>query len=321
MAIKKSRIIAMLWVAGKIVVLLHFYFKWRAKDVSPAAVVQATVPINNTDVTVSMVTAIPGIIHQSWKTTSIPKEFKQWSDSWKTLNPSYEHKLWTDQDNYNLIKEFYPWFLATYESYKKPIMRADSVRVFYLHKYGGIYSDLDVIPLKPIDKLLDGKDLVLARMNVPPLDEKDPDTNWYYVNQIPNAWMASKPGHPFWMHAAKLMMSLAQEKRDMPVEEKTGPIVIYRAYYEYSELQKDANGKDQFSSITLADPQSIFPYSWTPVSSKELHMICSQQSPQFDQVACLKAVDPEHKSFAISYWSHTWDKKRSRYLFWRLLGY
>ncbi|KAJ3025578.1 UNVERIFIED_CONTAM: hypothetical protein HDU68_006980 [Siphonaria sp. JEL0065] len=206
-------------------------------------------------------------------------------------------------------------------SYKKPIMKADSVRVFYLHKYGGVYSDLDVIPLKPMDELLGNNDLVLARMEVPSLDPNDPDTNWYYVNQIPNAWMASKPGHPFWLHAAKLMIALAEEKREMPVEEQTGPIVIYRAYYEYAALQQEKKQQDDLPSITLADPQNIFPYSWAPVSSKELHMICSQQSPHFNPPQCRKAVDPGNKSYAISYWSHTWDKKRSRYLFWRMLGY
>ncbi|KAJ3293230.1 hypothetical protein HDU79_000599 [Rhizoclosmatium sp. JEL0117] len=286
--ISKKKLFAIVWVAVKVVVLIHLFVQWSSK--SPTETVTPTGP-----------------------------EFTQWFNAWSQLNPTYEHKLWTDQDNYDLIAEHYPWFLPTYESYKRPIMKADAVRVFYLHRYGGVYADLDVIPLKPMDELLGNNDLVLAKMDVPPMVASNPDSNWYYVNQIPNAWMASKPGHPFWMHAAKLMMTLAEEKREMSVEEMTGPIVIYRSFYEYDALRKEK--KDELDPVTLVEPYAIFPYSWTPISPDDLHSICSQQSPKFNQVECLKQVDPENKSYAISYWSHTWDKKRSRYFFWRLFGY
>ncbi|KAJ3075618.1 hypothetical protein HDU98_007430 [Podochytrium sp. JEL0797] len=326
MAWSKKRIVAFVWVALKVVVVLHLYLQWvwsgsatepATPLVNPVKPVNA-IPMPSDAASPKRPSKIPGIIHQSWKTTQIPKEFKQWSASWTFLNPSYEYKLWSDIDNRNLIAEHYAWFLPTFDSYAKPICKADAVRAFYLHRYGGVYSDLDVIPLRPMDELLGDSDLVLARMEVPAIDPNDPDTNWYYANQIPNAWMASKPGHPFWLHVAKLMMTLAEEKREMPVEERTGPIVIYRAYYEYQETIPANPTQD---SITLADPHSIFPYSWSPTSPKDLHKICSQQSPDFDQVKCRSRVDPDNTSFAISYWSHSWDKKRSRYLFWRLLGY
>ena len=43
-----------------------------------------------------------------------------------------------------MIKNEYPWFLKTYTSYPYDIQRVDAVRYFILHKYGGIYIDLDV---------------------------------------------------------------------------------------------------------------------------------------------------------------------------------
>jgi mannosyltransferase OCH1-like enzyme len=36
-------------------------------------------------------------------------------------------------------------------------MRADAARGFILHKHGGLYVDLDVEALKPMDTLLEGK--------------------------------------------------------------------------------------------------------------------------------------------------------------------
>lgn len=46
-------------------------------------------------------------------------------------------RLWTDEDNYNLIKDHYAWFLDTYESLPKPVMKADSARYLYMYHIGG----------------------------------------------------------------------------------------------------------------------------------------------------------------------------------------
>ena len=41
-------------------------------------------------------------------------------------------------------QEHYPWFLPTYWSYPYAIQRVDAVRLFILHRLGGIYIDLDM---------------------------------------------------------------------------------------------------------------------------------------------------------------------------------
>ena len=50
-------------------------------------------------------------------------------------------RLWTDEDNYNLIKDHYAWFLDTYESLPKPVMKADSARYLYMYHIGGTSQD------------------------------------------------------------------------------------------------------------------------------------------------------------------------------------
>ncbi len=52
-------------------------------------------------------------------------------------------QLWTDEQSRNFIAAEYPWFLETFDGYKYPIQRADSIRYFVLAHYGGIYIDLD----------------------------------------------------------------------------------------------------------------------------------------------------------------------------------
>ena len=35
------------------------------------------------------------------------------------------------------MREQYPWFLSTYNSFEQPILQADSVRYLYMHAFGG----------------------------------------------------------------------------------------------------------------------------------------------------------------------------------------
>ena len=65
------------------------------------------------------------------------------------LNPGWEFRIYNDDENRKLLEDFYPWFLATYDSYPKIINKVDAIRIFYLAKYGGIYMDLDYTCLKP----------------------------------------------------------------------------------------------------------------------------------------------------------------------------
>jgi hypothetical protein len=62
--------------------------------------------------------------------------------------------LWTDASSREFIAGHYPWFLDTFDNYTYPIQRADAIRYFVLHHYGGIYLDLDIGCLRPLDPLL-----------------------------------------------------------------------------------------------------------------------------------------------------------------------
>ena len=98
---------------------------------------------------------IPKIIHQSYKSLStLPKEWADTPARWKELHPNYEYKFWSDDGNRNLIQQYYPWFLETYDNYPAPIQRADAARYFAVLHYGGIYADMDILPIRNVDSLI-----------------------------------------------------------------------------------------------------------------------------------------------------------------------
>jgi len=65
-----------------------------------------------------------------------------------------EYMLWTDAGSREFIAQNYHWFLDTFDSYPYAIQRADAIRYFVLHHYGGVYMDLDIGCLRRLDPLL-----------------------------------------------------------------------------------------------------------------------------------------------------------------------
>jgi mannosyltransferase OCH1-like enzyme len=94
----------------------------------------------------------------------------------------------------------------------------------YLYKYGGVYTDLDVESIAPLDKVLENTELALCLMG---------DATWEH--STPNSWMASKPGHSFWMFVLDYVMKHINE--NVQTEHQTGPVMIHRVLKEYQKLQ------------------------------------------------------------------------------------
>lgn len=124
---------------------------------------------------------VPKIIHQTWKTNQIPDRWIPVRESCISAHDNWDYMLWTDESGRELIQREYPWFLSVYDGYKFPIQRADAVRYFILHHYGGVYMDLDIGCVRPMDNLL-RFDLVLPQ-TVPV--------------GVSNDLMFSAKGHPF----------------------------------------------------------------------------------------------------------------------------
>jgi len=190
---------------------------------------------------------IPKIIHQSGKTKfeNLPEEDRGRVDLLKKNHPDWQYKYWTDEDNYNLIADHYPWFLPCYNAYKWPIQQADAVRVFYMHKYGGVYLDLDMFSLQPMDELLrrvlenDCQYLYNPSSSRGVLLFEEYPNAFNVQNALYNAIMASEPGHAFWtlcffllqeFNKSRLRIDQAKESR---VFSTTGPKFLHEAFKRY----------------------------------------------------------------------------------------
>lgn len=155
---------------------------------------------------------IPKIIHQTWKNKNIPDKWKTYHQSWKDNfpEPEYKHILWTDNDNRNLIKKNYDWFLETYDNYPKNIQRADAVRYFILYHYGGIYADLDCEVRENFYEELSKDKINLAESP-------------YHAGTTMNNLMASNKHNELWLD---VFNNLEDKKNIKATIASTGPAIL-----------------------------------------------------------------------------------------------
>ena len=177
------------------------------------------------------------IIHQLWKNENIPIEWIESHNQYKKLYNDYKYILWTDQTMKEFIEKNYNWFLHTYNNYKYNIQRVDAFRYFVLYHMGGIYSDLDIIPLKKMDILLQYDNSIPITKN----------KNIFSGLSLTNSFMCSKPQSQLMKYCIDNLILYKDKKkklgRHLHVLSTTGPMFlsnIVKKYYKgYPTIEKD----------------------------------------------------------------------------------
>jgi mannosyltransferase OCH1-like enzyme len=173
---------------------------------------------------------IPRIIHQTWKTKDVPKQWMHLQQKVIFLHPDWEYRLWTDKDCDTFVKREFPDFYSIYNSFPKNMMRADAIRYLIMYRIGGLYLDLDYELLSRFDP----KD---AKLILP----KNRSKFWGDSSDgIGTAIFASEPGQRFWKDVIdELKSSAGSYDSNVDVVGTTGPKFLTRVFYggNYSEIE------------------------------------------------------------------------------------
>ena len=148
-----------------------------------------------------------------------------------------------------------------------------------------------------------------------------------FEHSIPNAWMASTPGHPFWV----LPLESCEEHigNGAQPEYLTGPPALYDRVKDYTEdydhgrgdKMDDHYGKSGWRSLYPPSrdhqglpPQSlivlpfweVYPYSWER-DGEAYRSLCWVVQDTFSAATCKQVLGLDHwGSHSITYWSHSW---------------
>ena len=172
--------------------------------------------------------SIPRILHQTWKSREIPGVTASWVASWMNVHSRWEYWFWTDDDTKELFARYFYFYYSLYVHYPWSIQRADIMRYFILWLYGGIYADLDMECLRPLDNLLSAYSCIMAR---------EPEEIAYVQHMrnmsiASNAFMACRPRHPF----IKFIVNNLYSRITMNgLLETTGPFMLTEMLIKYKE--------------------------------------------------------------------------------------
>lgn len=212
---------------------------------------------------------IPKKIHYCWFGNG-PKNdlIEKCMDSWQRVMPDYQIKEWNETNSpMNL-----PYIQKAYQN-KLWSKISNFVRLYILHKEGGIYLDTDVEAIKRFDSLLSDNCFLGFQQ-----EEK-------YSDWVNNAVIGSIPAHPFIKKCMELTISglvtmdefyLSQPKVTTKVLEGMG----LRKY-----------GMQMVGDIRLYPSEYFYPYPWWwkfhPIQIKE-------------------------DTYCIHHWQRSWMKERPR---------
>jgi mannosyltransferase OCH1-like enzyme len=161
---------------------------------------------------------IPRTFHQAWIG---PAERPAWADAWtarwRELHPAWELIEWRFDGTWSGTDRAWDRSgLLARASACRPQQAANIVRLELLDRFGGVWLDHDMEPLRPIDELLVGAEAAAAPFRFAP--------------GVNNSFMAASPGHP-WIRRCLALMRERDPDRPLSmgsrmVTDALGPDVV-----------------------------------------------------------------------------------------------
>jgi mannosyltransferase OCH1-like enzyme len=175
-------------------------------------------------------TSIPQVFHRIWFGGPEPKDHGPLVDSWARHHPSWSIMTWTETNLPPLRNQ------PLFDSLSSAAGRADVARYELLHRFGGVYIDVDFEALRPIDDLL---------MDVRGFAAFEDDL-WVAIGIL-----GAEPGHE--VFAA--MVDAVRSSPPGPPNQQTGPQFFTRTLNRLRH-----NGALDF---TLFPPNVFYPYHFS----------------------------------------------------------
>ena len=195
---------------------------------------------------------IPKIIHQTWKSNNIPTFLRSNMEKWKSMNSDYKYIYYDNDSCRKFIIEHFGFKTAACFNILNPgAFKADLFRYCVLYVQGGVYADIDIVPLVPL------KDMIDDKYNFISVKERDYVEN-YVINGIWQGFIACAPK----LHVLKMAIDRIIENvfnnyypKDITsnwnyVLSITGPAMLGSIITEYCEI-------DTLQNVMIHDNLSI----------------------------------------------------------------
>ena len=248
---------------------------------------------------------VPLTLHQTWKTCTLPSPQAAWHARCQRILSVHGWRIvvWDDVHLRKLVEQHYALFLPMYDQYKANIMRVDAARLFLLHRFGGLYMDLDFVCVRAPVPFPTGQVTLVANSRFQSSEE--------YVS---NAWMAAPPGHPFMWRAINSLKRTAASSHPLRA---TGPIFLTGVYHGWNRDHDFNNLKHLRRSHAVGPYNSTIHMETVNLGShsgvQRQHLMmrrsgvfpCGKHAREEEVVQCSQNSKYPNLTF-VTYWTATW---------------
>lgn len=178
----------------------------------------------------------PRKIWQTWKVDALDFEERDLTTArtWTTKNPSHRYEVLTDNNDLYYVETHFgpdgvdrPDIVDMYRTLTAKIIKADILRYLIMYVEGGIYADIDVEDLKPIDRWIPDRyneadvDMVIS-VEIDQPEFKDHPILGKKSQSFCQWTFLSKPGMPVFLQLVENIMDWLNdlaEQRKVPISE------------------------------------------------------------------------------------------------------
>lgn len=182
---------------------------------------------------------------------------------------NYQYILWSKEMCDELIEEYLE-YKDLYNSVRFSIMKVDIIRFIILHKFGGLYADLDTLPR--CDELKNSTFIV-----------SDPQTNKNkkYEMEV----IQSIKGHPYLLEFLDYVKTQIEEKDKIEVYDKWKCRYVYQTTGPHS-LSRFLNSKDDVDTYIINNPSYDGDKSLNLIGNEDFisHISCSYKDKMLLEV-------------------------------------
>jgi len=259
---------------------------------------------------------IPKLIFQTnkMKWEDIPDSQKKAIQSHIDLNPDYKYRYFDQEQVIELIRENFgdeaEEVEQTYLCFKPGSFKGDVFRVIVLYLFGGVYFDVDMVSLKPMDQVIDRENFSFV------ISRTEGDKRGYS-----GGFLASKPKHPILRIYLDILKYHCKNKFIPYVFEElvknkqsynhflglsiTGPYLLHKVVHNYLHIPEDATGlKESDKKFGI----QVFQYCWTTNVYTKIIGNCDKKlgflQPEFEGFH-----EEMEKKFGIKDWNLFTEKK------------
>jgi len=176
------------------------------------------------------VSAIPRTFHRVFMDDPIPERYEEFWRMLRALHPGWRFVTWDSSEE---VRAWMPC-RTEFDRARTWAGKSDVARYAILARYGGVYVDTDVEPLRAFDELL---------------RDPRPFCGWEDENLLCPTVMGSPPGHPAMAALLQALPGWARLRRRLPPNKQTGPHFLTAQWRNRTDVR-------------LLPPRAFYPVGW-----------------------------------------------------------